>query len=100
MTVTTPSAPALGGAHTAHKSILITVHEVLLGTAAALGSRRSSRRPKPRRDYPKRYEYLERPAWDGRWTGYEAVGRRIAGVRRGDWVGVFHGGIEGLGGLG
>jgi hypothetical protein len=63
MTVTTPSKPALGGPPATRKSILITVHEVLLGTAAALGSRRT---PKPRRgypkrrDYPKRCEYLER----------------------------------------
>jgi hypothetical protein len=56
MTVTTPSAPALSGPHTTREPILIRVHEVLLGTAVTLGSRR----PKPRCDYPKHYAYLER----------------------------------------
>jgi hypothetical protein len=66
MTVTTPSKPALNShsPSATRKSVLITVHEVLLGTAAALGSRRT---PKTRRDhrkrrdvYPKHCEYLER----------------------------------------
>lgn len=56
MTLTTPSTRAPGGPPATRKPILITVHEVLLGTAAALDPRRT---PKPRRDYPKRYEYLE-----------------------------------------
>jgi hypothetical protein len=57
MTVTTTAAaPAVGGPHASRKTILITVHEVLLGTAPAL----RRQRPKPRRNYPKHYEYFER----------------------------------------
>jgi hypothetical protein len=49
-------APTLAGPSESRKPILITVHEVLLSTAAALGSRRT----KIRRDYPAHYAYLER----------------------------------------
>jgi hypothetical protein len=49
-------APTLAGPSESRKPILITVHEVLLSTAASLGSQRR----KDRHDYPAHYVYLER----------------------------------------
>mgnify|MGYP007088056418 CR=1 FL=1 len=57
-------APTVAGPAESRKPILITVQEVLLSTAAALGSRRTKvRRDHPtkvRHDYPAHYAYLER----------------------------------------
>jgi hypothetical protein len=57
-------APTLAGRSESRKPILITVHEVLLSTAAALKPRRTKvRRDHPtkvRHDYPAHYAYLER----------------------------------------
>lgn len=52
---TTASVPAVGATHASRKTILITVHEVLLGTAIALRPQRT----RLRRNYPKHYEYVE-----------------------------------------
>ncbi|SEH57658.1 hypothetical protein SAMN04489835_1626 [Mycolicibacterium rutilum] len=56
---TTSSTPALGDAHATRKPILITVQEVLFGSAAALRARRTPKPPKPRRDYPQHIKFLE-----------------------------------------